>query len=108
MARRRTRISTVLLVLVALLLGGFLAFAWRPAIDPIEPPAASSFGAQLVARGAQLASAGNCIACHTVAGGQPFAGGLAMPTPFGTLYSTNITPDAETGIGRWSQQAFMR
>src|SRR5437868_4697823 len=92
-SRRRVRILAVLLVIGALLLGGFLAFAWRPAIDPIDPPARSSFDAQRVVRGALLASAGNCIACHTAAGGQPFAGGLAMPTPFGTLYSTNITPD---------------
>lgn len=51
---------------------------------------------------------GNCIACHTVPGGEAFAGGLALPTPFGTLHSTNITPDRETGIGGWSLAAFSR
>jgi mono/diheme cytochrome c family protein len=62
----------------------------------------------LVKRGARLAAAGNCIACHTAPGGKSFAGGLALPTPFGTIYSTNITPDQETGIGRWSEAAFIR
>lgn len=55
-----------------------------------------------VARGAYLARAGNCISCHTRPGGEPFAGGLAFETPLGTLHSTNITPDRETGIGGWS------
>lgn len=54
------------------------------------------------ARGKYLALAGNCGACHTRAGGEPFAGGLAFDTPFGTIYSSNITPDAKTGIGRWT------
>ena len=52
-------------------------------------------------RGRYLALAGNCGACHTRPGGEPFAGGLAFETPFGTIYSSNITPDAKTGIGRW-------
>jgi mono/diheme cytochrome c family protein len=51
---------------------------------------------------------GDCIVCHTIEGGAPYAGGLAMATPFGTLFSTNITPDSETGIGRWSKAAFKR
>ena len=53
-------------------------------------------------RGKYLATAGNCGACHTRKGGAPFAGGLAFDTPFGTIYSSNITPDVKTGIGRWS------
>jgi len=53
-------------------------------------------------RGRYLALAGNCGACHTRAGGEPFAGGLAFDTPFGTIYSSNITPDPKTGIGRWT------
>lgn len=59
-----------------------------------------------VARGAYLARIGDCVACHTKHGGTPFAGGFAMPTPFGTLYSPNITPDNDTGIGRWSADEF--
>jgi mono/diheme cytochrome c family protein len=58
--------------------------------------------------GEYLARAGDCIACHTARGGEPFAGGLAMPTPFGTLYTPNITPDNETGIGKWTADDFYR
>ena len=98
-------------VLVALLLGGAaaaFAVAWRPAIAAIDPPKPDSFDAGLVKRGRELAALGNCNDCHTVRGGKNFAGGLPVPTPFGTIYSTNITPDAETGIGRWSEAAFRR
>lgn len=63
--------------------------------------------ATAVERGAYLARAGNCISCHTIPDGRPFAGGVAFETDFGTIYSTNITPDAETGIGRWSQADFV-
>jgi mono/diheme cytochrome c family protein len=59
-----------------------------------------------VRRGLYLARAGDCIACHTRPGGKLFAGGAAMPTPFGTLFSPNITPDSTTGIGTWSADAF--
>src|SRR5262245_37663632 len=60
----------------------------------------------IVKRGEYLARAGDCIACHTAPEGRTFAGGRAMPTPFGTLYSSNITPDRETGIGKWSADDF--
>jgi mono/diheme cytochrome c family protein len=94
-------------VVIAGAAAGF-AVAWRPAIATIEPPAPSSFDAVLVKRGRELAAIGNCNDCHTVKGGGSFAGGLPVPTPFGTIYSSNITPDAETGIGRWSEAAFRR
>lgn len=58
--------------------------------------------------GRYLARAGDCVACHTVDGGKPFAGNRPIPTPFGTLYSANITPDRETGIGGWSDAEFER
>ena len=74
----------------------------------IDPPAPQSFDSALVKRGRDLAAIGNCNDCHTVRGGKDFAGGLPVPTPFGTIYSSNITPDAETGIGRWSEAAFRR
>ncbi|MBK5276698.1 MAG: cytochrome c [Desulfuromonadales bacterium] len=61
---------------------------------------------ELVQRGAYLARAGDCIACHTAREGQPFAGGLPLNTPIGIIYSTNITPDLETGIGRYSRDDF--
>jgi mono/diheme cytochrome c family protein len=59
-----------------------------------------------VDRGRYLAQAGDCIACHTIPGAKIFSGNRPMPTPFGTLYSPNITPDRETGIGKWSANDF--
>jgi len=61
-----------------------------------------------VERGRYLAAAGNCISCHTRPNGEPFAGGVQFQTPMGLIYSTNITPDAETGIGRWRELDLMR
>src|SRR3982074_297969 len=98
-------------VVVALLIGGAVAaFAiiWRPAIAAIDPPAPQSFDTALVKRGRDLAAIGNCNDCHTVRGGKDFAGGLPVPTPFGTIFSSNITPDAKTGIGRWAEAAVRR
>ncbi|RDK04310.1 alcohol dehydrogenase [Paraburkholderia lacunae] len=60
----------------------------------------------IVKRGEYLARAGDCVACHTAPRGKLFGGGLAMETPFGTLYSPNISPDAQYGIGTWSEEAF--
>ncbi len=87
---------------------GFGALAWRPAIAPVSRPAPAGFAPELVARGEALAGGGFCGECHTAKGGQQFAGGYAMQTPFGAIYSTNITPDPETGIGAWSEAAFAR
>src|SRR6266705_4427903 len=84
------------------------AIVWRPAMAAIEPPGPLAFDNALVKRGRDLAAIGNCNDCHTVRDGRDFAGGLAVPTPFGTIYSSNITPDAETGIGQWSEAAFRR
>ena len=64
--------------------------------------------ADVVTRGRYLAQAADCQGCHTAPGGKPFVGGLAIPTAFGTLYSSNITPDAQTGIGAWSDADFLR
>lgn len=61
-----------------------------------------------VARGRYLARVGDCVSCHTSRGGRPLAGGRSLPTPFGTLYTPNITPDAETGIGDWDRDDFRR
>ncbi|MGG5289060.1 molybdopterin cofactor-binding domain-containing protein [Pseudomonas shirazensis] len=84
------------------------ALPWRAEIPRVTPPAAGSWSASMLERGRQVAAAGDCAVCHTVSGGKVNVGGLAMDTPFGTLYSTNITPDPETGIGRWSFAAFER
>src|SRR6516225_5179640 len=89
-------------------LAGFCLLAWQPAIAPIVAPPAGSFAPELVAKGEALAGGGYCAACHTAKGGKTFAGGYAMATPFGVIYSTNITPDPETGIGSWSEAAFRR
>ncbi len=64
--------------------------------------------ADVVARGRYLAKAADCAACHSAPGGAPYAGGLPMPSGFGTIYATNITPDADHGIGRWSADDFWR
>jgi mono/diheme cytochrome c family protein len=96
-------------VVVVVVAGGAAAgLAWRPAIDPVSRPTAASFDRALVKRGGELAAIGNCATCHTAPGGRAFAGGLALPTPFGTIYSTNITPNEKTGIGAWSEEAFRR
>jgi mono/diheme cytochrome c family protein len=60
----------------------------------------------IVARGEYLARAGNCMHCHTERGGAPYAGGRALETPFGSVYTSNLTPDADTGIGHWSADDF--
>jgi mono/diheme cytochrome c family protein len=104
--RKRILVWVVGLVVLGIL--GFGALAWQPAIAPINPPAASAFAPELVAKGAALAGGGFCAECHTAKGGAQFAGSYAMATPFGVLYSTNITPDPETGIGTWSEVAFAR
>ena len=90
--------------LVVLLIVG--ACSAVSSLAPIEPPSASSFSSDLITKGAQLAAIGNCQTCHTRRNGKPYAGGRALKTPFGTIYGTNITPDPETGIGRWSEAAF--
>ncbi|MFL6605357.1 MAG: cytochrome c [Steroidobacteraceae bacterium] len=87
---------------------GFVVYGWRSALPPADPPSADSFNADTIRRGAQLAALGDCATCHTAPGGETFAGGRPLATPFGTIYSTNITPDLTTGIGRWTQAAFER
>ncbi len=71
-------------------------------------PERLAFDAALVAKGAALAALGNCRSCHTQPGSAPFAGGRPLSTPFGTIHSTNITPDPDTGIGRWTGEDFLR
>ncbi|WP_315837916.1 molybdopterin cofactor-binding domain-containing protein [Bradyrhizobium prioriisuperbiae] len=78
------------------------------AIAPIARPDISVFSAATIARGQQLAALGDCAVCHTSIGGVINAGGRPLETPFGIVYSTNITPDVETGIGAWSYPAFER
>jgi mono/diheme cytochrome c family protein len=108
------RIAIGAVVLAALAVAVVLSM--QPGALPPKPPqqnAARPAGATnaetlLIQKGEYLARAGDCVACHTNPEGKEFAGARPMPTPFGALYSPNITPDEETGIGRWSSDDFYR
>jgi mono/diheme cytochrome c family protein len=102
------RIAIVILAVAFLGIAGLLLLSQRPVIDAIERPAPERFSSESIAQGEALAAAAHCASCHTRPGGQPFAGGYGVNTPFGVIYGTNITPDAETGIGTWSLEAFER
>lgn len=101
-----------------IVLAGFLIFAGSvflsvrvastAALSPALTPADISQYRASVEEGRYLAKAGNCAACHTTDGGKPFAGGVEFRTPFGVLYSTNITTDPATGIGAWTFEDFYR
>ena len=102
--KRRTRLIVLALIVVSALIGWIIM--WRPAID--AQATLPAFDQASIARGQRLAAIGTCAACHTVDPSRPYAGGRALATPFGTVHSTNITPDARTGIGQWSEAAFTR
>lgn len=96
-------------LLLMMLLGALVAWLNVRGEAPVDRTAWSvPAPAALVERGAYLARAGNCVGCHTVTGGSDFAGGRGMDTPFGVVVAPNITPDLETGIGRWSADEFWR
>ncbi|MCA6112076.1 cytochrome c [Bradyrhizobium cenepequi] len=90
------RLSSKLILLTLCLAGTTVAIAQQ---NPTT-------NAELLKKGEYLARAGDCIACHTAREGKTFAGGLPMKTPFGTLYTSNITPDPQTGIGTWTADQF--
>ena len=106
--RKRTRIigAAVLLLLLVAAVTAFLTR--RPGTLQGSTASAVDPTTQVITRGEYLARAGDCVACHTAPAGKEFAGGRAMPTPFGNLYVPNITPDDETGIGRWTADEFYR
>ncbi|WOH49133.1 molybdopterin cofactor-binding domain-containing protein [Bradyrhizobium sp. sBnM-33] len=106
-AGRRGVFATAAALCAAVVGIGAAVLPWR-AIAPIARPDASLYSAATIARGQQLAALGDCAVCHTAANGVLNAGGRPLPTPFGTIYSTNITPDVEAGIGAWSYPAFER
>jgi mono/diheme cytochrome c family protein len=101
------RISLSVIALTVVIVVGFIGrhLATREIDSPVPDVPRTS---ELVAQGAYLTRAADCVACHTQPGGKPFAGGVAFKLPFGTLYSTNITADRETGIGQWSDDDFVR
>lgn len=93
-------------------LAGAAALVWvlnsRDEIDVSAPVAAAAASDSLIARGAYLARAGNCMTCHTARGGEPYAGGRSIDTPFGAVFTSNLTPDEKTGLGTWSPAHFWR
>jgi mono/diheme cytochrome c family protein len=94
--------------LVVAAAAGFAVLAYQPEMAAVARPDPGSFDKALVERGRVLANYGDCTACHTRPDGPPFAGNFPLRTPFGTIYTSNITPDTETGIGTWSKEAFRR
>jgi mono/diheme cytochrome c family protein len=105
-AHKRQRRAWKWLLPLLIVLAALVAITWRPAIA--ESTAPHQFPVQQIRHGEQLAAIGSCASCHTPDQARPFAGGLPLATPFGTVYSTNITPDNDTGIGRWPLDAFKR
>lgn len=104
--RRWWAIPGALLAAVAGL--GAAAFGWRPVVPEITHLDRSIYSESVLERGRRLVAAGDCVVCHTARDGVRNAGGRALDTPFGTIYTTNLTPDPETGIGKWSFTAFQR
>ena len=99
----------VFVTTVCVLIGGTWIWALRyPVIAAIPVQSPESFAPEEVDEGETLVAFGGCVSCHTSPGGAAFAGGRPLLTPFGTIHSTNITPDPDTGIGRWSEEAFRR
>lgn len=106
-----TRIRAALLALLALVIVVPLAvYAYQAMQHPDRayPSQPVADQAAQLQRGAYLARVGDCMACHTTRGGQPYAGGRGIATPFGEVVSPNITPDTQTGIGAWSADDFWR
>ena len=103
------RRALYLLLAVPGVLAVAAALAWpREEFIASRSPADHAPTPDIIARGAYLARAGDCMACHTARGGVPYAGGRAIDTPFGRLVAPNITPEPSTGIGNWSADDFWR
>jgi mono/diheme cytochrome c family protein len=102
------RVLALLVLVVAVLAGLVYLFNFSDTANVHEVAPRTPPSSEQVARGAYLARAGNCMLCHTERGAPAYAGGRPMETPFGTVYASNITPDAETGIGGWSAAHFRR
>jgi mono/diheme cytochrome c family protein len=105
----RRWISVLLALIVVVIVGAAAFFFWPAGLpDVSEARARMPAGQASITRGEYLAKAADCAACHTLASGKPYAGGLPFKLPFGTIYATNITLDKETGIGNWSDAEFVR
>jgi mono/diheme cytochrome c family protein len=103
---RTRRVLAVAVALLAIVLLAFLFIGPKDRTDGEAPAPTASLGATAIQRGRALVTLADCRTCHTARGGQDFAGGHAIPTPFGVFYSPNITPDAQTGIGAWTNDDF--
>jgi len=102
------RLLLILLAIAVIVFFGALGYALVPTHTRAIAVNRSAAGADSIERGRYLAVAADCTACHTAPGGGPFAGGLAIDSPLGAIYSTNITPDRATGIGNFSLDDFDR
>lgn len=102
------KIARSVLAVAGIALISAYAISYRSALPEQQTVAASQFTETDIVKGKQLYDLGDCTVCHTRPNGKKDAGGLAIESPFGTIYSTNITPDAEYGIGSWSFEAFKR
>ena len=100
-------VAATVAALLAGAVGVVLAALVPRAIAPVQL-SPGAYSPELIERGRVLAALGDCMVCHTTPGGVPGTGGRAMHTPFGMVYTTNLTPDADTGLGRWSFSAFQR
>ena len=104
------RLLWALLLLIVVLVVAVMALNRSDTAAGAAPAiAGASSTADVLARGEYLTKAADCVACHTVQGShKPFAGGVAFRLPFGTIYSSNITADPDSGIGSWSDDEFVR
>lgn len=112
--------SVIIAVIVVVALAALISWLWSNAHQPniVEPPPAplamlmrpipEGPNASLLRRGRYLVIAGDCVSCHTRAGGPPFNGGRGLRTPFGTIYTPDITGDGATGLGKWTTAQFFR
>ena len=96
------------LIALAVVAAGVLYFSRKGMLPARTGGAEVSATTQTISRGEYLARAGDCVACHSQPNGKQFAGGRPMATPFGSFYVPNITPDDETGIGKWTSDEFYR
>ena len=101
-----------IVVMGGLILAAFLFSAWLNGpdldLDPIAPATLASSTTEQVRAGEYLVKVGNCAGCHSLPGEPPFSGGKPIETPFGAVYSSNLTPDPDTGLGLWTDADFYR
>jgi hypothetical protein len=102
-ARRSWALAALALIVAAAAILVLVLHVPKPKISPLLAQRKSD-----MEHGKYVAMLGDCAACHTAAGGQPFAGGVSFSTPVGTVYSTNITPDRDSGIGNYRFEDFVR